>query len=125
MIFGVLLGAALYLYSEALVVYGIAAATALVLAIAQRRSQSTVLFGLAGLGLGVCAAALLCLLFWTGTLDFMFRQLTQAAGYSPDWWKYFSRYLFGSEQNYLAVLTDPGSDYGKIAAAWFSLPVNR
>ena len=122
-IFGILLGAALYLYSEALVVYGIAAATALVLAVAQCRSQSTALFGLAGLGLGACVAVLLCLLFWTGTLDYMFRQLSNAAGYSPDWWKYFSLYLFGSEQNYLTVLTDPGSGYGQIAAAWFSLPV--
>jgi hypothetical protein len=122
-IFGTLLGAVLYLYPEALSVYGIAAATVPVLAIAQRKSQNTVRVGLAGLGLGASAAVMLCLLFWTGTLDYMFRQLTVAAGYTPDWWKYFSRYLFGSEQNYLAVLTDPGSDYGKIAAAWFSLPV--
>ena len=61
------------------------------LAIAYRRSQSTVLSGLAGLGLGAVVAVLLCLPFWTGTLDYMFRQLTRAAGHLPDWWKYFSR----------------------------------
>ena len=122
-IFGALLGAVLYLYPEALSIYGIAAATVLLLAIGQRESRSTALFGLAGLGLGACAAVLLCLLFWTGTLEFMFRQLGNAAGNPPDWWKYFSRYLFGSEENYLAVLTNPGSSYGQVAAAWFSLPV--
>ena len=123
-IFGALLGAVLYLYPEALSIYGIAAATALVLAIGRRYSRSTALFGIAGLGLGACAAILLCLLFWTGTLGFMFRQLGSAAGHSPDWWKYFAGYLFGSEENYLAILTDPGSSsYREIAAAWFSLPV--
>jgi hypothetical protein len=66
---------------------------------------------------------LLCLFFWTGTLEYMFRQLGRAAGNPPDWWKYFSRYLFGSEQDYLAVLTNSGSSYGQIATAWFSLPV--
>jgi len=122
-IFGALLGAVLYLYPEALSIYGIAAAAVLLLAIGQRESRSTALFGLAGLGLGACAAVLLCLLFWTGTLEYMFRQLGHTAGNPPDWWKYFSRYLFGSEQDYLAVLTNPGSSYGQIAAAWFSLPV--
>ncbi len=67
-IFGALLGAVLYLYPEALSIYGIAAAVVLVLAIGQRESRSTALFGLAGLGLGTCAAVLLCLFFWTGTL---------------------------------------------------------
>jgi hypothetical protein len=122
-IFGVLLGAVLYLYSEALSVYGIAVATVLVLAIGQRESRSTALSGLAGLALGACVAVLLCLLFWSGTLEYMFVILLRATGHLPDWWKYFSLYLFGSEQNYLAVLTDPGSSYGQIAAAWFSLPV--
>jgi hypothetical protein len=122
-IFGSLLGAVLYLYPEALSICGIAAATALVLAIGQRASQSTARFGLAGLGLGAGAAVLLCLLFWAGTLEYMFLNLVQAAGTSPDWWKYFQLYLFGSEQNYLAVLTDPGSNHGQIATAWFSLPV--
>jgi hypothetical protein len=122
-IFGVLLGAVLYLYSEALSVYGIAVATVMVLAIGQRESRSTALSGLAGLALGACAAVLLCLLFWTGTLQYMFFILVRAAGQLPDWWKYFSLYLFGSEQNYLAVLTNPGSSYGQIASAWFSLPV--
>jgi hypothetical protein len=114
-------GAVLYLYPEALSIYGIAAATALVLAIGQRASQSTARFGLAGLGLGAGAAVLLCLLFWAGTLEYMFLNLVQAAGTSPDWWKYFQLYLFGSEQNYLAVLTDPESSHGQIATAWFSL----
>jgi hypothetical protein len=122
-IFGALLGAVLYLYPEALSTYGIAVAAVLVLAIAQRKSRSTALHGLAGLGLGACAALLLCLLFWAGTLEYMFRQLGQIAGNPPDWWKYFSRYLFGSEQDYLAALTNPGSSYGQIAAAWFSLPI--
>jgi hypothetical protein len=122
-IFGALLGAVLYLYPEALSIYGIAAAAVLLLAIGRRTSRSTALFGLAGLGLGACVAVLLCVLFWTGTLEYMFRQLGHAAGNPPDWWKYFSRYLFGSEEDYLAVLTDPGSSYGQIAAAWFSLPV--
>jgi hypothetical protein len=122
-IFGALLGAVLYLYPEALSIYGIAAATGLVLAIGQRESRSTALFGLAGLGLGACAALLLCLPFWTGTLEYMFRQLGHMASNPPDWWRYFSLYLFGSEENYLAVLTNPGSSYRQIAAAWFSLPV--
>jgi hypothetical protein len=122
-IFGTLLGAVLYLYPEAYAIYGIAAATAAVLAIGQAKSRSMALFGMAGLALGACAAVLFCLFFWIGTLDYMFRQLSHAAGELPDWWKYFSRYLFGSEENYFAVLTDPGSSYGQIAAAWFSLPV--
>jgi hypothetical protein len=110
-IFGVLLGAVLYLYPEELAIYGIAATAVLVLAIGRRESRGTALLGLAGLGLGACAALLLCLLFWIGTLEFMFRQLVQAAHYSQDWWKYFS------------ILTDPGSSNGQITAAWFSLPV--
>jgi hypothetical protein len=122
-ILGALLGAVLYLYPEALSVYGIAVTTILVLAIGQRASRSTTLFGVAGLGLGAAAAVLLCLLFWSGTLEYMFRNLVQAAGTSPDWWKYFQLYLFGSEQNYLAILTNPESSHGQIAAAWFSLPI--
>ena len=122
-IFGVLLGAVLYLYPEVLSIYGIAAATVFALAIVQRAPRSATLFGLAGLGLGICGAVVLCLLFWIGTLDYMFNSLVHAVGHPPDWWKYFQRYLFGSEENYLAVLTDPGSGYGKIATAWFSLPI--
>lgn len=122
-IFGTLLGGVLYLYPEALSVYGIAVATVPVLAMAQRRSRGTLLSGMAGMGLGACAAVLFCLPFWTGTLDYMFRQLVRAAGQPNDWWTYFSRYLFGGEEDYLAVLINPGSTYVEIAGAWFSLPV--
>jgi hypothetical protein len=122
-IFAALLGAVLYLYPEALSIYGIAATTGAVMAIGRRQRRGTALFGLAGLALGACAAVLLCLLFWNGTLQFMFRQFGQVAIEPNDWWQYFSRYLFGSEQNYLAILTNPASSDGQVAAAWFSLPV--
>ena len=122
-ILGALLGGVLYLYPEAIPIYGIAAAAALVLAIGQRELRITALSGLSGLALGAGAAILLCLLFWHGTLGYMFRQLSNAAGHAPDWWKYFSGHLFGREENYLAVLTDPVSSYWQIATAWFSLPV--
>lgn len=121
--FGVLLGAVLYLYPEAFAVYGPALAAVPLLALGQRVSRRAALFGITGLGLGACLAVLLGLLFWTGTLEYTHRQLTNAAGNAPDWWKYFSRYLFGSEQNYLEILTAPGSSPGQIAMAWFSLPV--
>ncbi|MDI1266122.1 MAG: hypothetical protein PS018_22995 [bacterium] len=121
--FGVLLGAVLYLYPEAFAVYGPALAAVPLLALGQRVTRRAALFGVTGLGLGTCLAVLFGLLFWTGTLEYAHRQLTNAAGNPPDWWKYFSQYLFGSEQNYLDVLTDPGNGPGQIAMAWFSLPV--
>ena len=122
-VLGALLAAVLYLYPEEMCIYGVAAATALLLAVGQRGLRGRALFGVAGLGLGACVAVLLGLLFWNGTLLFVVRQLTNRAANPPDWWKYFSAYLFGGEANYLGILANPASDYRHIVAAVFSLPV--
>ncbi|OSI33367.1 hypothetical protein [Bradyrhizobium canariense] len=66
---------------------------------------------------------LACIPLWSGTVAYVVRQLSHAAINPPDWWKYYQRYLFGSDANFLDVIGSPDSRIGELANAWFSLPV--
>jgi len=122
-IFGVLLGGLLYLYPENLAIYGTAAAAAAVTGLVVRKSGYGRAPSLAALGLGLCLALSLTLFFWSGTLGFLLRQYGKYGGLRPDWYHYFQGYLFGSEQNYVAVLFDAASSHAQIVNVWFSLPI--
>jgi hypothetical protein len=122
-ILGVLGGAVLYLYPEALTIYGPACAAVLIVALAMHESRKVAPLALASLGVAAGLALLLCLLFWQGTVDYVYRILISAAEVSPDWWRYFAGYLFGSDANYVDILANGDRSAGQVAAALFSLPV--
>ncbi|KYH02354.1 hypothetical protein SE91_31355 [Bradyrhizobium sp. DOA1] len=122
-IFAALISGAFFLYPEALTVYGLAATIVVVMAIGQRASRQTLPVAATGLAVGVGLSLLACIPHWSGTGAYVVRQLSQAAAHPPDWWKYFQRYLFGGETNFLETIASPDSRAGELANAWFSLPV--
>lgn len=122
-VFAALMTGAFFLYPESLTVYGLAAAVIVVLAIGQRASRQTLPVAATGLVAGIGLSLLTCIPHWSGTAAYVVRQLSHAAAYPPDWWKYFQRYLFGGEANFLEIIANPDSRLGELAHAWFSLPV--
>lgn len=122
-VFAALMTGAFFLYPESLTVYGLAAAVIVVAAIGQRASRQTLPVAATGLVAGIGLSLLACIPHWSGTAAYVVRQLSHAAAYPPDWWKYFQRYLFGGEANFLEIIANPDSRLGELADAWFSLPV--
>jgi hypothetical protein len=125
-LFGIMLSSTLYIYPESLAVYGPAGlAPAIIALIAARHGQwRPVALGIAALVLGVAVALLVGLLYFEGTINFLYSQFTGLAISNVDWWRYFQLYLFGRDTDYLAILT------GRQQASWsiffdalFSLPV--
>lgn len=124
--FGVLSSTALYVYPEALAVFAPAGLAPAVLALiaTRREAWSSAAVGIAGLTSGVVIAFLAGLLYFHGTIYFLYRQFTGLAVSNVDWWQFFQSYLFGREADYLALLT------GRAPASWsmyidalFSWPV--
>lgn len=122
-IFAALMTGAFFLYPESLTIYGPAAAVAVVMACCHPASRKALPVAAPGLAAGVGVSLLLCIPLWSGTVAYVVRQLTRAATDAPDWWKYYQRYLFGSDANFLDVIASPDSSFGELANAWFSLPV--
>ena len=57
-------------------------------------------------------------------MDYAFRQIGRYSSYDLDWWRYFHRYLFGREADYLTPLLNyPTSSWEQLITAAFSLPV--
>lgn len=123
LVFAALMTGALFLYPESLTIYGPAAAVAVLLAFRDPASRKALPVAAPGLAAGVGISLLVCIPLWSGTAAYVVRQLSHAAAYPPDWWKYFQRYLFGGEANFLDVIANPDSRPGELANAWFSLPV--
>lgn len=122
-VFAALMTGAFFLYPESLTVYGLAATIIVVVAIGLRASRQTLPVAATGLVAGIGLSLLACIPHWSGTAAYVVRQLSHAAAYPPDWWKYFQRYLFGGEANFLEIIANPDSRLGELADAWFSLPV--
>ena len=125
-LFGIMLSSTLYIYPEALAVYGPAGlAPAIIALIAARHGQwRPVALGIAALVLGVGVALLVGLLYFEGTIHFLYDQFTGLAIRNVDWWRYFQRYLFGRETDYLAILTErQQASWSIFVEALFSLPV--
>ncbi len=120
--FGFPMTSVVLLYPDSAAIYGAAAAAAACIGMMTGNSHRTTIIALAGLNLGTAGA--LVLSYWYGTITFLLNQVMTQALRDLDWWKYFQRYLFGREQDYLAYLT------GSADASWpvfldalFSLPV--
>ncbi|GMP05705.1 hypothetical protein [Bradyrhizobium sp. TM239] len=122
-IFAALMTGVFFLYPESLTVYGLAAMVIVVMAIGHRTSRQALPVAATGLAAGIGASLLACIPHWSGTAAYVVRQLSHAAAYPPDWWKYFQLYLFGGEANFLEIIAGPDSRLGELANAYFSLPV--
>jgi hypothetical protein len=120
-LFAPLMTAVMLLYPDSLVIYGAAGATACLLGM-MRANRTTTVSAAAGLSLGTVGA--LVISWWYGILGFLFSHVLAVAVRKLDWWKYFDRYLFGREQNYLANLgRGTGSSWPAFYDSLFSLPV--
>ncbi|WP_298242221.1 hypothetical protein [uncultured Bradyrhizobium sp.] len=122
-VFAALMTGAFFLYPESMTVYGLAAAAIVVVAVCRRATRQSLVVAAPGLLAGVGLSLLACIPHWSGTGAYVVRQLSHAAAYPPDWWKYFQRYLLGGEANFLEIIASPDSRLGELADAWFSLPV--
>jgi hypothetical protein len=122
-VFAALIAGILFLYPEPVTIYGPAIATATVAALLHRGVRLGMPAAAAGMGGGLGLGLLVCAPLWSGTGAYMVRVLTQAAGETPDWWKYFQRYLFGRAESYLDVVSAPSSGLGQLIDAWFSWPI--
>jgi hypothetical protein len=120
-LFASLLAGVLYLYPEALTIYGFGATAILVMVLAERPNSGATSRGVTALGLGTCLALLLALLFRYGTIEYLYRQLSTQGLQHVDWWNYYQGYLLGRSEDYHAILLDP--NWQQIARAGFSLPV--
>jgi hypothetical protein len=122
-VFAALMTGAFFLYPESLTIYGPAAAVAVAMGCWHRASRKALPVAASGLAAGVGISLLACIPLWYGTVAYVVRQLSRAAANLPDWWKYYQRYLFGSDADFLDVIVSPDSRFGELANAWFSLPV--
>ena len=119
-LFAPLMTAVMLLYPDSLVIYGVAGTTACLLGMTRAKRKTTV-SAAAGLSLGTAGA--LVLSWWYGIFGFLFSHVLAVAVRKLDWWKYFDRYLFGREQNYLANLgRGTGSSWPAFYDSLFSLP---
>jgi hypothetical protein len=122
-ILAALIAGIFFLYPEPLTIYGPAIGTAAVFALRHRGSRQTVPVATVGIGGGIGVGLLMCVPLWSGTGAYVLRVLSQAAGETPDWWKYFQRHLFGREEFYLDVINSQSNGLGHLLYGWFSWPV--
>lgn len=122
-IFAALIAGIFFLYPEPLTIYAPAIGVAAIVALRQPASRQAIPLATLGMGGGLAAGLLMCVPLWSGTGAYIVRVLSQAAGETPDWWRYFQRYLFGREELYLQVIAGHASSPGQLLDAWFSWPV--
>jgi hypothetical protein len=105
-----------FYYPEALPAYGVAAPVLLGLAWRWRGAAVPRPALVPGLLLGLAASLLWCAVYWHGTLDFLYRQVTLPQP-RPDWYLYFQRYLWGLDDvDWRTTGGWTGNAYGLLSA---------
>jgi hypothetical protein len=105
-----------FYYPEVLPAYGVAAPV--LLGLAWRWGEGSVLRPalVRGLLLGLAASLLWCALYWHGTLDFLYRQVTHSQP-RPNWYLYYQRYLWGlDDADWRTAGGSAWSAYGLLSA---------